>query len=244
MSSDLMRSELPTIKDRLPEAGETLEAALRGYYEERKEEPILQMSSLLERLSRQLCAESLKEPGDATFFQLIEKGAANGRLPPEIASALHYVRIFANKVRHGDARIDITTFDTRNCLRLGLRVLGWHLVEDPDGPGLSRDEVSTIWQTTQDQATDYADFVRQVDQVTDDHPVAEDVLRELVAVEEATIDDLVNELNLSRLAIIRAVTALIEHELVDWESAGSDVLRLRSEPYNLAYVIRQSLGMT
>lgn len=246
MPFEAIEDELPSIAEELPKCASAYEEAASSYFEERVSEPILQTSALLEELTRSLCHDAdIDEAGDdeqRTFFELIETARESSRLPGEIASSLHYVRVLGNKVRHGDQRMDLQPFDARTCLRIAYRVMIWHLVEDDHGPDMSRDAFESVWRPDDGDRPAFDELRRLVEDLAGESPVRESILRHLLHQEECTVDDLVNELNLSRLAVLRALTGLMEHDVVVWKSAGSEVLQLARQPYNLRYAIRETVG--
>jgi hypothetical protein len=66
----------------------------------------------------------------------IEELAARGIIPGEIASDLHWVRIRANRARHGSEEATLTGDDGETALGRVLRVLEWFFAEAGSGPRL------------------------------------------------------------------------------------------------------------
>jgi hypothetical protein len=76
-------------------------------------------------------------PSDQNLFKCIEDAEADGLLPPEIATHLHFVRVLRNKSSKGVEGIAIGTEDAEHALTLFLRVLEWFYGEGPGTPRLA-----------------------------------------------------------------------------------------------------------
>jgi len=97
---------------------------------------VVGMSRLASRLAQMVYEQAGKRLPKGSLFDWIEAGVQDGLIPGEIASCLHTVRTFSNKVDHDVERTSITAEDAENVLRLFLRALAWVYCEYEHGPRL------------------------------------------------------------------------------------------------------------
>ena len=217
----------------LETAGKEYLKALDNFFEQKEKEPIIQLSGVVEIIIG-LIYEGIYNKGHATLIEMTDSLIKSGDLPGEIGSAVHYIRVLANKVRHGALRSEVTLFDTESCLRLCYRVIVWHLQENTKGPLL----VKVVFFTEALNAQmSYPERVRLISNLINQSDVTRKVISSLVQIGPASVDELTTRLNLSRMVIIQSLTRLLENEIVCFKESGSDTLCVNPATYNIEHII-------
>ncbi len=226
-------STLEEFKAHLGTAGMDYQKALNNYMEQKEKEAIIQLSGVAESIIGEIYKKKY-DKSSATLVEMTDRLTAGGVIPAEIGSAVHYIRILANKIRHNALKAEVTLFDTENCLRLCYRVIIWHLHENKNGPLLNKD---IFCSTGMSSPTSYPEKVRLLSNLINHSDVTKKVLSSLLNSGPASVDELTTRLNLSRMVIVQSLTKLLEKQIVCFEESGSDVLTFNPESYNIEYII-------
>lgn len=224
------------IKELSPYLGTTsidYQNAISNYMEQKEKEPIIQISGVAESIIREIYNQNYNKDS-ATLIEMTDRLTSDGVMPAEIGSAVHYIRIIANKIRHNALKSEITLFDTENCLRLCYRVIVWHLKENKSGPLLNK---HLFYSATKSNFTSYQDKVRLLSNLINQSDVIKKVLLYLTKRGPSSVDELTTSLNLSRMVIVQSLTNLLEKQIICFEEVGSDTITINPEIYNIEHII-------
>lgn len=109
---------------------------LVGILEEQKDpiSVLLSMSRLCLQLLRKAYEAVRQSPPSDNLYDCIETAVRQGWLPSEIASSLHWLRVWSNKPDHAVEKIKLTVRGGENALNIFLGVLEWFYCMFPYGP--------------------------------------------------------------------------------------------------------------
>ncbi|MEN8905612.1 MAG: hypothetical protein ABF289_06590 [Clostridiales bacterium] len=234
----LSNSQFEVLKEYIGNDSNEYEKALYNFYEQKEKEPIIQFCSILENLVRKIYI-GIYNKQTGTLEAMIEKLVSNGKIPNEIATGVHFLRVIANKIRHNSLKSEITIFDTENCIRICLRIIIWYITEYERDP--KRDKTLFI-NEEHEKSGSFSDKVNQIDKIISESLVIQQILNLLILKKRASVDHMTTKLNLSRIIIIQSVTKLLEHQLIRWEEHGEEILILNDKVYNLEYIIEKVLN--
>jgi len=213
------------------------ENAIFNFYEQKEKEPIIQLCSILENLVRKIHTGIFNKQS-GTLESMIEKLIQHGKVPNEIGTGVHFLRVIANKIRHNSLKAEISLFDTETCVRICFRIIMWYLIEYPNGPKI---EKSIFIQEKAMSEINFSDRVNQIDKIISGSRVIQQIIKLLLIDKKVSVDDMTTKLNLSRIIIIQSVTILLEKSIIRWEEEGEEILVLNNNIYNLEYIIEKVL---
>ena len=95
------------------------------------------LSKLCFQLLRRVYEAVERKPPSDNLNECIEDARKAGILPSEIATSLHFIRVWSNMVGHAAERVRLKAYDAWTALGVYLRVLEWFYCEFERGPRLS-----------------------------------------------------------------------------------------------------------
>lgn len=233
----LNNSQKEVLKECLGNDFYEYEKALYNFLEQKEKEPIIQLCSILENLVRKIFKD-IHNKQTGALETMIEKLITTGKVPNEIGTGVHFLRVIANKIRHNSLKSEITLFDTETCIRICLRIIIWYITEYKNGP-MKEKEIFEEKNYLQD--TNFSDKMNIIVNIVSESAVIQQIFFLLINEKRASVDQMTTKLNLSRIIIIQSVTKLLENQIICWEEAGEEILKLNDKIYNLEYVIERVL---
>jgi hypothetical protein len=234
----LSKSQLDLLEKYIGKDRNEYEKALHNFYEQKEKEPIIQLCSIIENLFRKIYKD-IHQKQSKTLELMIERLVSTGKVPNEIATGIHFIRVIANKIRHNSLKSELTIFDTETCFRICIKIIIWYITEFERGPKESK---SVFFEVNALENNSFNDKLNHIDKIISESLVIQQILNLLISEKRSSVDNMTTKLNLSRIIIIQSITKLLEFQIIRWEEQGEEILILNNKIYNLEYIIEKVLN--